>query len=223
VTDDIAHDLRTPLSRLRSRIEVHLMSDQDPQATRELLEATIREADGLIETFNALLSIARAEAGGHREDWEPIDLSDLVREVAELYEPLAEEKGVELTIDAAAEVKAVGNRQLLAQAIANLADNAIKYTPPGGTVELRTRVGAGPIVEVADSGPGIPFEERERAKQRFVRLDATRGTPGNGLGLSLVEAVAKLHEGRLELLDNMPGLLARLTFAEPPAGAYPSA
>ncbi len=212
VTDDIAHDLRTPLTRLRSRIEVGLMHELDHAEARELLEATIRDADNLIETFNALLSIARAEAGGQRGEWEPIDLSELTHEVFELYEPLAEDKGAKLTLQTGTGVTTLGNRQLVAQAIANLADNAVKYAPEGGHVWLRTTAYPAPRIEVADDGPGIPEDQRERAKQRFVRLDATRTTPGSGLGLSLVDAVAKLHDARLELLDNQPGLKVWLTF-----------
>jgi signal transduction histidine kinase len=218
VTDDIAHDLRTPLSRLRSRIELGMMRDLSQEETRELLEATIRDADGLIETFNALLSIARAEAGSQRTEWEAIDLSEVVSEVFELYEPLAEENGIELTAETEPHVTTLGSRQLVAQAIANLTDNAIKYTPAGGRVWLRTRTRPAPQVEVADTGPGIPPDQREHAKARFVRLDATRGTPGSGLGLSLVDAVAKLHDARLELGDREPGgLKVLLTFQPSPS------
>jgi signal transduction histidine kinase len=223
VTDDIAHDLRTPLTRMRSRVELALMRDHAiAPETRDLLEATLRDADGLIETFNALLSIARAEAGAQRGEWEAVDLTALAREVHELYEPLAEDKGIalELLPDPAGPALTLGNGQLLAQAIANLVDNAIKHTPPGSNVTLRTRRGPEPAVEVADDGPGIPADQRERAKQRFVRLDAARSSvPGSGLGLSLVDAVAKLHEGRLDLLDNEPGLKVRLSFRPVPAAA----
>jgi signal transduction histidine kinase len=222
VTDDVAHDLRTPLNRLRSRIEVALMrEDLDAASAREVMEATIRDADGLIETFNALLSIARAEAGGgQRAEWERIDLARIVDEVFELYEPLAEERGITLAAETEPGAVATGSPQLVAQAIANLADNAIKYTPPGGRVWLRAAARPLPRVEVADDGPGIPPADRERAKQRFVRLDATRSTPGSGLGLSLADAVARLHDARLELLDNEPaGLKVRLTFPAPAAPA----
>lgn len=224
VTDDIAHDLRTPLTRLRSRVELALMGNPDAAEGREVMEATVRDADGLIETFNALLGIARAEAGAPRGEWEAMDLAEIARDVAELYEPLAEERGIALAVDAVP-ARAAGNRQLVAQAIANLVDNAIKYGPPGSRVTLRTAAdeetdgggGGGAVVEVADGGPGIPADQRERAKGRFVRLDETRSTtPGSGLGLSLVDAVARLHDARLELLDNAPGLRARLAFRPPP-------
>jgi signal transduction histidine kinase len=222
VTDDIAHDLRTPLTRLRSRIEVGLMHELSSAESRDLLEATIRDADNLIETFNALLSIARAEAGGQSGDWERIDLSEVASVVCELYEPLAEDKGVTLTLVTADEVATLGNRQLVAQAIANLADNAVKYASQGGHVWLRTAALPSPRVEVADDGPGIPPDQRERAKQRFVRLDTTRTTPGSGLGLSLVDAVAKLHDAKLELLDNNPGLKVLLTFHPLPPPERPA-
>ena len=212
VTDDIAHDLRTPLNRLRSRIEVALMGELANAETRELLEATLRDADGLIETFNALLNIARAETGALRSEYERFDLTEVARDLFEMYEPLAEEKGITLTMDAQGPVMVEGHRQLIAQAIANLTDNAVKYTPEGGHVAVRTRAQPTPSITVADDGPGIPAPERERAKDRFVRLDATRSTPGSGLGLSLVDAVATLHEAKFELGDNAPGLAARLAF-----------
>lgn len=217
VSDDIAHDLRTPLNRLRSRIEVALMGDLDAAEMRELLEATLRDADRLIETFNALLAIARAEAGAKHEDWERLDLTALARDVVELYEPLAEERGITLRLIGGRGAVIHGHHQLVAQAIANLTDNAIKYTPEGGTVTITTTGTPGPALIVADTGPGIRPEQREQAKQRFVRLDPQRSTPGSGLGLSLVDAVAKLHDARLELGDNEPGLRATILFHAPPA------
>jgi signal transduction histidine kinase len=204
VTDNIAHDLRTPLSRMRSRIEVALLANPDRAEARMLLEQTLADADAMIQSFNALLSIARAEAGGERASFEPIDLSEVCQDLADLYGPLAEEKGLTFTSACPPGLLLHGNRHLLAQALANLLDNAIKYTPEGGRVTLS---GApGPVVTVADTGPGIPAEERERVLERFVRLDGHRSTPGNGLGLSLVSAVAKLHGATLRLEDNHPGL-----------------
>ncbi len=221
VTDNIAHDLRTPLSRLRSRLEVALMSDIDPTIARRLLEETVADAEGLIATFNALLSIARAEAGEHRASWERVDLGLLVQDIQELYEPLAEEREIEIRAAADPAVVVMGNRQMLAQALVNLADNAIKYTPVGGRVTLAaTHIeSAGkraPLLMVTDTGPGIPADFRAKALERFVRLDPDRSTPGNGLGLSLVNAVAQLHNAALELADNAPGLKVSLVFTPPP-------
>jgi signal transduction histidine kinase len=217
VTDNVAHDLRTPLNRIRSRLEVALMSQPDEVDMREVAEQTLRDADGLIVTFNALLSIARIEAGAPQSEWESVDLSGLAADVVELYEPLAEEKSIDLHLEAPHPVPTVGNRQLIAQAVANIVDNAIKYASDGSRVVVRTGNGAGAVVEVADSGPGIPESLREQALERFVRLDPERTTPGNGLGLSLVSAVAKLHDAHLELQDNHPGLLVTMTFHAPPA------
>jgi signal transduction histidine kinase len=213
VTDNIAHDLRTPLNRLRSRIEVALLQEPDRAETRALLEATLADAQAMIATFNALLDIARAEAGSERGGFEAVDLTALGRDLADLYRPAAEDKRLTFEYHCAPGLYLRANRHLLAQALANLLDNAIKYTPRGGRVRLLIERGAhGPLIAVADSGPGIPEAERERVLQRFVRLDGTRSTPGNGLGLSLVDAVAKLHGAELTLTDNRPGLKASLSF-----------
>ena len=217
VTDNVAHDLRSPLARLRSRLEVTLLEPENPARYRQVLEETIEEADKLLATFNALLSIAEAESGGPRERFEELDLSGLLQDVAELYEPLAEEKGLGLAVYRSGFDPAVnpplrhGDRDLLFQALSNLLDNAIKHSTAGGTIDLTLAAGPGGVAySVADRGPGIPEEKRERVLERFYRLEDSRSTKGSGLGLSLVAAVARLHGGSLVLEDNEPGLRVRL-------------
>ncbi len=216
VTDSVAHDLRTPLNRLRNRLETTLRHLDPASAQAPEIEAAVAETDQLITTFNALLLIAEADAGVARGEMTPIDLAPIAEDMAELYAPLAEEKGVALRIEPAGATLIDGNRSLISQALANLVDNAIKYTPSGGQVTvtaLETPDGA--ELHVADTGPGIPPEERARVVERFVRLDASRNAPGTGLGLSLVAAVARLHEARLILQDNKPGLRAVMRFPRP--------
>ncbi|MGE5506683.1 MAG: sensor histidine kinase [Actinomycetota bacterium] len=213
VTDNIAHDLRTPLNRLRSRIDLVLMGDHDAETMRRTLEETVAEADNLLATFNALLTISHAESAARLDRFEPVDPARLAADVTELYEPLAEEKSVRLDCHVDGGHAITGDRHLLFQAFANMVDNAVKYTPEGGAVSVTVAGTAEGIeVVVADSGPGVPAEARERVLHRFVRLDATRTTPGNGLGLALVSAVARLHGARLALEDNRPGLKVRLVF-----------
>ena len=211
VTDNIAHDLRTPLARLRARVEVTLLEKPDAQRYADALRETIAEADRLLVTFNALLSIAEAEAGSRRDAWSVVDLAEIVRAVAELYEPVADDKGLQLAIDAVAALPVRGDRHLLSQALANLVDNALKYTAEGRVVLSARQSGDLARVEVADTGPGIPADRREAVFDRFVRLEGSRSTPGNGLGLSLVRAVARLHAGACWLEDNEPGLRAVMT------------
>ncbi len=212
VSDNIAHDLRSPLTRLKSRLEVTLMSGRDADQYRQALEQSVQETDAILSTFNALLSIAQAEAGASRGEMIPIDLELLVGDVVEMYEPVAEVRGLALTHELAGPAVVRGNRHLMFQAIANLVDNAIKYSRGGGAIAVELRL-AGDRVEItiADHGPGIPEADRDRVVQRFVRLEQSRTTPGNGLGLSLVTAVMTLHEGQLELADNHPGLRATLS------------
>jgi len=205
VSDGIAHDLRTPLTRLRNRLEA-LQEGNDPQA-RAALEAAVTDADELLATFNALLRISRIEASRRKADLAAVDLARLVQDIAELYEPLAADRGQSLTVSAAAPLWVQGDRDLLFQAVANLVDNAVKYTPPGGRIELSAAGdGQAARVSVSDTGPGIPAQLRERVFERFFRGDASRSTPGSGLGLSLVQAVAQLHGAQLALSDNGPGL-----------------
>ncbi len=205
VTDNIAHDLRTPLARLRARLEVTLLERADLTRYGEALRDTITEADELLGTFNALLSIAEAESGSRREALMEVDLAEIARSVAELYEPVADEKGLPLETAIGGPLLVRGDRHLLSQAIANLLDNALKYTPTG-KVSLTARPSETTArIEIADNGPGVPADRRTTVFDRFVRLEGSRSTPGNGLGLSLVRAVAQLHGGEVWLEDNRPG------------------
>lgn len=207
VSDNIAHDLRSPLTRLKSKLEIVLLHEHPPEQYRQAIEQAVSETNNILGTFNALLSIAQAEAGTAAGEMMPLDAALLAGDVAELYEPVAEAKGQELAFVAEGEAWVRANRHLLFQAVTNLVDNAIKYTPEGGHVRLQVRR-AGDRVEIAvgDSGPGIPEQARERVLERFVRLEWSRTTPGNGLGLSLVSAVAQMHKATLRLEDNAPGL-----------------
>lgn len=216
VTDSVAHDLRTPLNRLRNRLETTLRHLDPAAAETPEIEAAVAETDSLIATFNALLLIAEADAGVSRGEMTPIDLAPVAEDMAELYAPLAEEKGVALKIAPAGATMIDGNRSLITQALANLVDNAIKYTPSGGGVTVTAlETPQGVELRVADTGPGIPPQERARVVERFVRLEASRNSPGTGLGLSLVAAVARLHDARLMLEDNNPGLRATIRFPRP--------
>jgi len=230
VSDNIAHDLKTPLTRLRNRSEEALRTAKSEAEYRAALESTIEESEGLIRTFNALLMIARAESGQARDGMSEFDASEIANDVGELYEPLAEEKGIALKVEAQTPAKVRGNRELVSQALANLVDNAIKYAQPAGTgangaipeIVVRAfneddRI----MLTVADSGPGIPAADRSRAIERFVRLEQSRCQPGSGLGLSLASAVARLHGGELSLQDNNPGL--KSVIALPRGGPVQSA
>ena len=215
VSDNIAHDLKTPLTRLRNRAEEALRTQQSEAGYREALETIIEESDGLIRTFNALLMIARAESGQARENMSEFDAADVARGIGELYEPLAEEKGLSLDVEAPGPVSVTGNRELVSQALANLVDNAIKYAPEtsgngevSGIMIKAAAEGDRILLSVADNGPGIAEVDRGRAVERFVRLEKSRSVPGSGLGLSLAAAVARLHGGELRLEDNEPGLRA---------------
>jgi signal transduction histidine kinase len=218
VSNNIAHDLRGPLNRIRAGLELSLAKSRTPEEYRAVLETTVTEIDNLLMTFNALLTIAQAESGARRQDFTDIDLTSLAADVAELYDPLAEEKGLTLTVTLTPGVTVPGNRHLLSQALANLLDNAVKYTPAGGAIALSvTAPATGPELTVADTGPGVPAEHRDLVLERFARLESSRNTPGSGLGLSLVAAVAGLHRAALRLADNAPGL--RVTLAFPRAKA----
>jgi signal transduction histidine kinase len=229
VSDNIAHDLKTPLTRLRNRCEQALRSATGEASYRAALESTIAESDDLIRTFDALLMIARAESGQARDNMTEFDASEIARDVGDLYEPVADEKGIALKIEAPGAAPVRGNRELVSQALANLIDNAIKYAGPSGKLngvpsEIVVRAGDDGeriTLSVADRGPGIPDADRGRVVERFVRLEQSRSEPGSGLGLSLASAVARLHGGELKLEDNHPGL--RTTIALPRAGPGASA
>ncbi len=212
VSDSIAHDLRTPLSRLRNELE-RLRAGQEDEHQRKAVERAITEADGLLSTFKALLRIARIESGERgAAAFTMVDLSRLIDDVAELYQPLFEEVGRTFTVERDGGITVHGDRDLLFQAIANLLDNALKYTLEGGRAALALSAeGTDAVIEVSDDGPGIPAEERERVLERFYRLDESRGTPGAGLGLALVTTVAELHHAELRLRDHHPGLRVVLT------------
>ena len=213
VTDSVAHDLRTPLNRLRQRLEQSQARMAAAGSDTGEIERAIADTDQLIATFNALLLIAETDAGAARGAMSPLDLASVASDVSELYEPLAEERNVTLTLTTAGVPMVEGNRSLVAQALANLVDNAIKYTPSGGRVAVSISQGfSGVDLRVADSGPGIPPAYHAKVVERFFRLDASRSTPGIGLGLSLVEAVARLHDAKLTLDDNHPGLKIALVF-----------
>ncbi|MFC4351072.1 ATP-binding protein [Fodinicurvata halophila] len=215
VSDSLAHDLRSPLTHLKGRIELTLLGPPDVESYRQTLEQALSEIDTIQTTFNALLAIAEAESGVSRTRLETLDLSEVLRDVQELYEPLAEDKGLRLRADIETPVYVSGHRQLLAQAFANLLDNAIKYSPQDSQVLVSLTPQQEQVeVTVADEGEGIPEADRKRVLERFVRLDTARSEPGSGLGLSLVAAVARLHESELALEDNNPGLKVRWVFRE---------
>jgi signal transduction histidine kinase len=220
VSDNIAHDLKTPLTRLRNRAEEALAKSGSEADYRAALERTIDESDGLIRTFNALLMIARAESGQARGNMDDFDASEVANGIHELYEPLAEDDGMTLKVKTA-QAPIHANRELIGQALANLVENAIKYGKPaadGPVVSLEARQiliealreGDQVLLRVTDHGAGIPESERKHAVERFVRLDSSRSQPGSGLGLSLASAVATLHGGELRLGDANPGLVATL-------------
>jgi signal transduction histidine kinase len=220
--DSIAHDLRTPLTRMRNRLDEALREDGDLEAREQTLERAITDTDELLGIFNAILSLSRLESGESRKSIQPIDPADIAADLAELYEPVCEDEGLGFASEIERGMTVMGDRGLLSQALANILDNAVKYTPDGGAVTLRLRKNGEGRAEfsVTDTGPGIPDEDRTRVTQRFVRLDNSRTLPGSGLGLSLVQAIVDVHHGRFELGEGPgvsvdgrgPGLRASMCF-----------
>lgn len=219
VSDNIAHDLKTPLTRLRNRAEATLSGKHKTSDYRQALESTITESDQLIKTFNAILMISRLEAGYSSESTSRVDLAAAVRDVVELYEPVAEEACVVIETAVEGDFAVNGNRELIGQALSNIVDNAIKYSTdatdkPTVRVALE-RVGGEIRLSVTDNGQGIPDDaDRARATERFVRLEKSRSQPGSGLGLSLAKAIMTFHNGRLDLLPVNPGLSVVMSFPE---------
>jgi signal transduction histidine kinase len=218
VSNSIAHDLRTPLAEARARFERLLakLPSADEAMPKEV-EAGIADIDKLIRTFNALMRLAQIETGARQSGFKNVELPDVVAETVEFYQHVAEQKGLDLTADIPEHLDVTGDPSLIAQAVANLIDNAIKYTPRGGHIGVALSNGAdGAAILVADDGPGIPDVEKDKVTTRFYRGDPARSTGGAGLGLSLVSAIAALHGGSLTLTNNSPGLRARLTLQSQP-------
>ena len=223
--DAIAHDLRSPLTRLRARLEAaYLDVEAGKGDARQALAQALEDTDGVLKTFSAVLSIARLQAAGTAPNPMMFDPSELAADVSELYEPLCEEKGIDFAAELSKDLQVRGNREFIAQALANILDNAVKYTPAGGAIMLRVRRKSSGEIEfsVTDTGPGVPEQDRERVVERFVRLENSRSEPGAGLGLSLVAAVAEAHGGRLELAEGPgkvgemgPGLRVALVLPRP--------
>jgi len=213
VSDNIAHDLKTPLARLKNRVEELKFKVAGQRDEEAAVDQIIHEADGLLATFNALLRIARIEYSEQRKSFSEIDVNSILIDLEDLYEPLAEDRGQTLTLKIGEPVFLLADRDMLFQAFANLYDNALKYTPRGGQIVVRSFESAEGHwnVEIADNGPGIPKSEHKKVVQRFYRLDQSRNSPGSGLGLALVYAVLKLHQLELVLSDNNPGLKVRIS------------
>jgi signal transduction histidine kinase len=211
VSNAIAHDLRTPIARARTRLEDATLHAETAAELHSAIERAIADLDGIVDVFQALLRIAEIEAGSRRAAFARVDLVAPLASVEELYEAVAEERGVTLSANLPEHLPAFGDAALIQQAVANLVDNAVKFSPEGGTATLSARLlPVGLEIEVTDHGPGIPQDERAKATQRFYRGETARHTPGSGLGLAMVQAVAQLHGGTLRLEDADPGLRAVL-------------
>ncbi len=217
VSDSIAHDLRTPLARLRNRMEetkelIETDSLHDKEDRLAILDELVHEADSLLNTFNALLRIANIESGKRHAGFRSFMLDPIVGDAVEMYEPLASDKQIKLLLHQHPPIRMVGDKDLIFQALTNMLDNAVKYTPKGGTIDVIARVKDGRAqLEVCDTGIGIDHADVDNIFRRFWRADTSRTSAGTGLGLSLVAAVAKLHRGNVEVKDNDPGLIITLT------------
>ena len=212
VSDNIAHDLRTPLNKIRTNLEVTLMSNPTSDNYKNSIQEVIQDIDIVINTFNSLLAISRVESGSISIDKEKIDINKLLENVIDLWEPLAEEREIILTDQSEKNILLDGNRNLLSQAISNLIDNAIKYGPNGNKINVGAKFEKDNVILwVSDNGPGVPDADKERVLERFTRLDISRNTQGTGLGLSLVNSSIKFHKGSISLLDSNPnGLIVKL-------------
>lgn len=215
VSNDIAHDLRTPLTRLRQRLELTRTKATTVTDYAAAVDRAIAETDEILDTFGALLRIAQIEAGTRRAAFTAVDLSGVLQTIVETYAAVAEDHRHELTSRIAEGVTVQGDRQLLTQMIANIVENALRHTPDGTHIEIEMAAASPPVCTIRDTGPGIPEPEREKVFRRFYRLDASRATPGSGLGLSLVAAVAELHRIAVEIGDGQPGLKVTLRFPPP--------
>lgn len=213
VSNDIAHDLRTPLTRLRQRLEHARRHDRTVTELHEVLGHSIRQVDAILDTFGALLRIAQIEAGGRVSGKRVIDVSELLSAIVDDFSPAAEDRGLQLHAEIGRELRVSADPELLTQMVVNLVDNALRYCPPGAKIRvLATAVGDQLELAVCDTGPGIPVQERENVLRPFYRLESSRTTEGSGLGLSLVAAIAKRHEAKLSLADNDPGLRVSVLF-----------
>jgi signal transduction histidine kinase len=214
VTNDIAHDLRTPLTRLRQRLETARLKARTVEDYTSILDSTLGDTDQILRTFGAMLRIAQIEAGTARSRFTDVDLSDVLRAIVDLYAAFAEDQKQELSGQIVEGVRVHGDRELLTQMLVNLVENALRHSPAGTRIAVRLERPDGAILcTIADNGPGIPKDEHDKVFRRFYRLDSSRATPGSGLGLSLVAAIAELHGIAVILGDNHPGLAVTLRFA----------
>jgi signal transduction histidine kinase len=220
VTNNVAHDLRTPLTRMRGRLEQACLRARNPDEDQSLFADILADLDGVLRMFSSLLRISQIEAGDRKANFRTVDLAQVAGEVVELFDAASEENGGQLSLVADQRTLVSGDRDLLFDAISNLIDNAIKHGRQAGQVCVEVAcIGRSPFISVADDGPGIPAPEQSNVLKHFYRLERSRSAPGNGLGLSVVDAVARLHGADIEMFDNSPGLKLRMRFPEPAAGS----